>query len=69
MNLTITVGGLLLTLGVIFGLLITSFGVVMTFAAGMSDAYDAGNKAGKQGCFTFLAGLALAVGSLLGLIL
>lgn len=67
MNHTITVGGLLLAVGVMGGLLAALFGALMFFAAGMSDAGDDGT--GGKGCALFAGGLVVCIGCILGLVL
>lgn len=62
MNHAITIGGLILALGMIVGLLTAAFGALMLFAGGMSDAPSEGDAAGRQGCIVFLLGAALLVG-------
>lgn len=66
MGHTITIGGLLLSLGIIGGLLAIAFGLLDAFANGMADA--AGDN-GKSGCIIFAVGLVVLVGSILGLVL
>lgn len=67
MNHAITVGGLLLTLGIIGGLIGSAFGALMVFAGGMSDNPSAGNDAAGTGCLVLLGGLAMASLCALGL--
>lgn len=68
MNHSITVGGLLLTLGLIAGLLTVCIGALATFAGGMSDDPTAGADASRTGCFIFIAGALLFGASLWGLL-
>jgi hypothetical protein len=65
MNHPLTIGGLLLGIGVISGLLMAAFGALLTFAAGMSDAGD--DSTGATGCALFVAGAACTIGCLIGL--
>jgi hypothetical protein len=62
-NHAITVGGLLACLAAIGGLIAVAFGLLMLFAAGMSDASDDGT--GGKGCTTSVAGLIVLVASVL----
>lgn len=66
MNHAITVGGLLLALGVLVGLIVSALGLLTIFAAGMSDAGDDGT--GAVGCAVLVAGAALLAGSLWALL-
>lgn len=66
MNHTITIGGLLASIGMVAGALIAAMGLISLMAAGMSDAPS--DNAGKGGCITFIAGLALAAASLAALL-
>ena len=66
MNHAITVGGLLFSVGILVGLLTMAFGVLSLFGNMMADA--AGDQ-GKSGCAIFLTGLAITVGSLVGMAL
>lgn len=68
MNHAITIGGLLLTVGVIAGLAAAAIGLLMIFAGGMSDAPAAGDEASKQGCIVALIGVVLLVGCLLAVV-
>jgi hypothetical protein len=68
MNHAITIGGLLCTLGIIAGIALTGVGALAIFAGGMSDSPQAGADASKQGCIIAGVGLALLVGSVLGLV-
>jgi hypothetical protein len=68
MNHTITIGGLLLSAGVLAGLAMTGCGALAIFAGGMSDNPGAGADASKQGCILALVGAALLVGCIVGLI-
>lgn len=69
MNHAITLGGLLLFLGIIGGLVMIGFGVLKFFVGSMSDAPEAGEAAGKQGCIIAAVGLVLLVGCILKLVL
>jgi hypothetical protein len=60
MNHAITIGGLLFSIGAFVGLLMAAFGLLMVFAAGMSDASDDGT--GGQGCVVFIIGVVLLIG-------
>lgn len=66
MNHAITIGELLLSLGVLIGLGVTAFGLLSAFANMMADA--AGDN-GKEGCQVMLGGVALLIGCILGLVL
>jgi hypothetical protein len=68
MNHAITVGGLLLTLGLIVGLATAAIGALMVFAGGMSDAPAEGSDASRKGCFIGLLGLALFGASIWGML-
>jgi hypothetical protein len=57
MHHAITVGGLLLSVGVIVGLIAAGLGLLMVFAAGMSDAGDDGT--GGTGCAVLAGGVIL----------
>jgi hypothetical protein len=65
MNHTVTIGGVLLILGMVAGLGMVAIGAMVTIAEGMSDA----PSSGSGGCITAAAGLALLVGCILGLVL
>lgn len=67
MNHAITIGGLLLSLGVLAGLLTLAAGTLMMFAASMSDAGDDGT--GKNGCICMICGALIAVACVLWLVL
>lgn len=62
MNHAITVGGLLLTVGIMVGFFACAIGLLMAFAGGMSDAPAEGDATSKQGCIVFVCGLVLFVG-------
>lgn len=62
MNHAITVGGLLLSVGIIAGLIAAAVGVLMAFAGGMSDSPAEGEAASKRGCIVLAIGLALVGG-------
>jgi hypothetical protein len=65
MHHAITIGGLLLALGILGGLLAAALGLLMLFAAGMSDAGDDGT--GGKGCVTALVGIAVAIACIVGM--
>jgi hypothetical protein len=65
MHHAITIGGLLLSLGILGGALATVLGLLMLFAAGMSDAGDDGT--GGKGCVIALVGIVLAIACLVGM--
>jgi hypothetical protein len=65
MNHPITLGGLLLSLGVIVGVPITASGFIWTFSEGMKPAPDAGD--GWGGCLLALVGIVLTIGCSVGL--
>jgi hypothetical protein len=67
-NHTITIGGLLCTLGIVAGIALTGIGALAIFAGGMSDSPQAGADASKQGCIIAGVGLVLLVGSIVGLV-
>lgn len=62
MNHAITIGGLLLGLSLIAGFITFASGILMMFAAGMSDAGDDGT--GKSGCITMAVGAVMFGASL-----
>jgi hypothetical protein len=64
MSHAITVGGLLLGLGVLAGLGLVGVGVLTAFAAGMASVPD--EKTGRTGCILFVVGFVLLVGCLVG---
>jgi hypothetical protein len=66
MNHAITVGGLLLSLGLLAGLLASLGGFMAVLAEGMSDAPSADN--GKSGCAAIIVGLILMIGCAIGLL-
>jgi hypothetical protein len=68
MNHAITVGALLLALGLIAGLILCALGCLAVFAGGMSDNPKAGDDAGRTGCILFVAGAVVFGGSLFGLL-
>jgi len=68
MDHAITIGGLLLTLGLIGGFVALAFGALAVFAGGMSDAPSAGNDATNLGCAFLIAGALLFGGCLWGLL-
>lgn len=65
MNHAITIGGLLLGIGAFVGFGCAALGVLMMFAAGMSDATDDGT--GKSGCICLVCGILVAAACLLAL--
>lgn len=67
MNHSITIGGLLLGIGVVIGLGTLAFGFLRFIAGGMSDAPQLGDDEGKKGCATAIVGLVIVVGCLIGL--
>lgn len=69
MNHAITIGGLLLSLGVLVGLAMTAFGALAIFAGGMSDAPEAGADTTRQGCMIALPGAMLLAMCIIGLVL
>ncbi len=68
MNHTITIGGLLLALGLLAGVAIVGFGLLAYFAAGMSDNGEASADAERSGCKFLIIGAALAAASIYGLV-
>lgn len=67
MDHAITVAGLLLSIGVLVGLVLAALGFLAVMAGGMSDSPSAGESAASTGCGLLLAGVAILVGSLIGL--
>jgi hypothetical protein len=65
-NHPITIGGLVLSLGLLAGLLALGGGLLAVMAEGMSDAPSEDN--GKSGCLTAIVGLILVIGCAIGLI-
>lgn len=64
MNHPITIGGLLLGIGVVAGTLTAAYGVMDAYGNMMADA--AGDN-GKQGCSVMVCGALIAVACLLAL--
>ena len=67
MNHAITIGGLLLGLGIVGGALAAMLGALMVAAAGMSDAGDDGT--GGTGCAILIGGLVVAALCVAGMLL
>jgi hypothetical protein len=67
MDHAITIGGLMLTIGCFVGLVVAVIGIFMFMAGGMSDAPQAGDRAGESGCITFCIGAVILVGCILAL--
>jgi hypothetical protein len=65
MNHAITLSDLLLTLGVIGGIVCILFGVLSAYGNMMADT--AGDE-GKSGCIITLIGLAILIGSIAGIV-
>jgi hypothetical protein len=65
MNHAITLGGLLLSIGVLGGILMVCFGLLSSFGNMMADAAGDG---GKSGCIITAIGLVLLGGSVIGLL-
>jgi predicted outer membrane lipoprotein len=66
MNHAITLGGLLLSIGLLGGVLTCAFGVLSLFANMMADAQGDG---GKGGCIALIVGAVLVIGCGIGLVL
>jgi hypothetical protein len=66
MNHAITVGGLLLSIGIVASTLATVYGAIDAYGNMMADA--AGDN-GKQGCTIFIVGIVGLVGCIAGLFL
>ena len=67
MNHAITIGGLLLTVGAFIGLLMAGFGGIIILANGMSD--NTSDNSSGAGCVPLIAGIALTIGCIVGLVL
>jgi hypothetical protein len=65
MNHAVTIGGLLLSVGLLGGVLTLVFGVLSLFANMMADAQGDG---GKGGCITLAVGAVLVIGCGIGLV-
>lgn len=68
MNHAITIGGLLLGIGMLVGFLALAFGALALFAGGMSDSPSAGDDASRTGCIALVVGAVLFALCLWGLL-
>jgi acid phosphatase family membrane protein YuiD len=64
MNHSITIGGLLLSIGLLGGIGTICFAVLSLFANMMADAQG---DNGKSGCIALVVGAALTIGCVIGL--